>query len=141
MTNIPTDPIIYAKVLEKIKASVKRWPSAYASGMLVKEYKRIMALKGQDPYKTINNSKKQQINPLTRWFKEKWINIATGKPCGRKNAENINYPTCRPSVKISKQTPMLANELSDIQKKQLIKNKQKAQKNNIIFPKKIIKVK
>jgi hypothetical protein len=51
MTNIPTDPNL-CKVLEKIKASVKDGLYAYASGMLVKEYKR-MAQKGQDPYKTI----------------------------------------------------------------------------------------
>jgi hypothetical protein len=136
MANIPTDPIIYKKVVEKIKASVNRWPSAYASGMVVKDYKRIMALIGREPYKNTSNSQKNQINPLTRWFQEKWIDIATGKPCGRKNVENTNYPTCRPSVKISKETPILATELTAIQKKQLIKNKQKAQKNKISFPKK-----
>jgi hypothetical protein len=133
---IPKNPKIYAQVVEKIKASVKKWPSAYASGMLVKEYKRIMVLKGQEPYETTQNKK---IKPLTRWFKEKWIDIGTGKPCGsiRKHTdlENGYYPTCRPSVKISKNTPTLATELTDIQKKKLIKEKQIVRKNNINFPK------
>ena len=25
---------------------------------------------------------------LTRWFKEKWVDVKTGKPCGRQKAKN-----------------------------------------------------
>ena len=25
---------------------------------------------------------------LTRWFKENWVDVKTGKPCGRKKAKN-----------------------------------------------------
>jgi hypothetical protein len=135
----PKNPKIYAKVVEKIKASVKRWPSAYASGMVVKEYKRIMVIRGEEPYENKQNKKVEQINPLIRWFQEKWIDIGTGKPCGsirnKKELENGYYPTCRPSVRISKNTPMLASEISDNEKKKLIREKQIARKNNIIFPK------
>ena len=139
----PKNPKIYANVVDKIKTSVKRWPSAYASGMVVKEYKRIMILRGEEPYETKQN-KKGEINPLVRWFKEKWIDIGTGKPCGaihrKKELENGYYPTCRPSVRISKNTPMLASEISDNEKRKLIAEKQIARKKNIIFPKKSRKV-
>lgn len=131
----PTNPKVYAKVVEKIKTSVKRWPSAYASGMVVKEYKRIMVIRGEEPYE----NKKTKKGELIRWFEEKWIDIGTGKPCGaileKEDLKNGYYPTCRPSVRISKNTPTLASDISDNEKKKLIAEKQIARKKNIIFPK------
>ena len=47
---------------------------------------------------------------LRRWFKEKWVDVSRkvkGKhpPCGRKDADGKAYPKCRPSKKVSKETP------------------------------------
>ena len=28
---------------------------------------------------------------LTRWFKENWVDVKTGKPCGRSKGENRAY--------------------------------------------------
>tara|TARA_R100001460_G_scaffold44389_1_gene81159 strand:- start:200 stop:496 length:297 start_codon:yes stop_codon:yes gene_type:complete len=44
---------------------------------------------------------------LTKWFKEDWRDVKTGKECGRKSAKNSSrpYPACRPAKvagKISK---------------------------------------
>ena len=36
---------------------------------------------------------------LTKWFNEEWVDVKTGKPCGRKSAKgksNRPYPACRP---------------------------------------------
>ena len=33
---------------------------------------------------------------LDRWFKEKWVDVKTGKPCGRKKGDGRPYPACRP---------------------------------------------
>tara|TARA_R100000655_G_C2962870_1_gene189186 strand:+ start:436 stop:693 length:258 start_codon:yes stop_codon:yes gene_type:complete len=35
---------------------------------------------------------------LRKWFKEEWVDIKTGKPCGRKSASDSSrpYPACRP---------------------------------------------
>ena len=37
---------------------------------------------------------------LTKWFKEEWVDVKTGKPCGRKSAKKGKskrpYPACRP---------------------------------------------
>ena len=49
---------------------------------------------------------------LDRWFKEKWVDVKTGKPCGRKKGESRGYPACRPSKRISSKTPKTRSELS-----------------------------
>ena len=35
---------------------------------------------------------------LGKWFGEKWVDVKTGKPCGRSGAEKSKrgYPACRP---------------------------------------------
>ena len=38
---------------------------------------------------------------LRRWFKEEWVDVKTGKPCGRQKGEKRGgYPACRPSKRI-----------------------------------------
>tara|TARA_E500000081_G_C5830243_1_gene217443 strand:+ start:306 stop:479 length:174 start_codon:yes stop_codon:yes gene_type:complete len=37
----PTDKAKYARAVSKVKSRVKKWPSAYASGQVVQEYKRM----------------------------------------------------------------------------------------------------
>ena len=43
---------------------------------------------------------------LTKWFKEEWIDVKTGKPCGRKSATKSKrpYPSCRPKAVAAKMT-------------------------------------
>ena len=36
-----TNPELYAKARALVKARVKKWPSAYASGQLVQQYKKM----------------------------------------------------------------------------------------------------
>ena len=35
---------------------------------------------------------------LGKWFGEQWVDVKTGKPCGRKSAKKSKrpYPACRP---------------------------------------------
>ena len=52
------------------------------------------------------------VMSLKRWFKEEWVDIKTGKPCGRQKGEKRKgYPACRPSKRVSKDTPKTAGEL------------------------------
>ena len=53
---------------------------------------------------------------LTRWFKEKWVDVNTGKPCGRQKGEKRGYPACRPSKRVSSKTPKTASEMSASEK-------------------------
>ena len=39
MANKPTNPKLYARIMAKVKRTAKKWPSAYASGQLVRQYK------------------------------------------------------------------------------------------------------
>ena len=41
MSGKPTNPKLYARARAMVKARVKKWPSAYASGQLVQQYKKM----------------------------------------------------------------------------------------------------
>ena len=110
--NIPTDEKLYNSIKKKVKAKFQktsRWPSAYGSGFLVKEYKKAFKEKygNKSPYKThkksrkstkksrkstkksrkstkksrksTKKSRKSNKNNLTRWFNEKWVNVCKKK--------------------------------------------------------------
>ena len=50
---------------------------------------------------------------LNRWFDEKWVDVKTGKPCGRQKGEKRKgYTACRPSKRISSETPKTTKEMS-----------------------------
>ena len=53
---------------------------------------------------------------LGRWFDEKWVDIKTGKPCGRSKGEKRDYPACRPSKRVSDKTPKTTKEMSPAEK-------------------------
>ena len=62
---------------------------------------------------------------LKRWFKEKWVDVRTGKPCGRKKGEKRGTPYCRPSKRVSKKTPKTAKELTSSEKRSRISQKKR----------------
>ena len=53
---------------------------------------------------------------LKRWFDEKWVDVKTGKPCGRQKGESRGYPACRPSKRVSSKTPKTTGEMSSKEK-------------------------
>ena len=71
------------------------------------------------------------IKNLNRWFKEKWVDVSRkdkdGKhpPCGRSEAKTSSkgYPKCRPSVKVSSETPKTSGSMSAGQKRAATKRK------------------
>lgn len=62
---------------------------------------------------------------LKRWFKEEWVDVRSGKPCGRQAGEKRGTPYCRPSKRVSERTPVTASEISEGQKKKRIQEKKK----------------
>ena len=62
---------------------------------------------------------------LKRWFKEKWIDVRTGKPCGRKKKKKRGTPYCRPSKRISSKTVKTASEMSSSEKAKKIREKKR----------------
>jgi uncharacterized protein RhaS with RHS repeats len=72
---------------------------------------------------------------LRRWFKEKWVDVSKkidGKhpPCGRKDADGKSYPKCRPSKKVSKDTPKVASSYDKKEKKAMTSQKRRAEKKD-----------
>jgi hypothetical protein len=53
---------------------------------------------------------------LGKWFGERWVDVKTGKPCGRSGSdkEKRAYPACRPAAAASK---MSASQKATIAKK------------------------
>tara|TARA_B100001093_G_scaffold511327_1_gene578962 strand:+ start:14994 stop:15233 length:240 start_codon:yes stop_codon:yes gene_type:complete len=47
---------------------------------------------------------KSKKGGLGKWFGEKWVDVKTGKPCGRKSGSKRPYPACRPKKVASKIT-------------------------------------
>ena len=62
---------------------------------------------------------------LKRWFKEEWVDVRSGKPCGRQEGEKRGTPYCRPSKRVSERTPVTASEITTAQKKKRITEKNK----------------
>ena len=54
---------------------------------------------------------------LKRWFDEKWVDVKTGKDCGRgKDEKGRPYPACRPSKSVSSKKPKTTGEMSSKEK-------------------------
>ena len=64
-------------------------------------------------------------NDLRRWFKEKWVDVRTGKPCGRRKGETRGTPYCRPSKRVSSKTPVTKGEMTASQKRSRIAQKKR----------------
>ena len=65
---------------------------------------------------------------LDRWFKEKWVDVKTGKPCGRQKGEDRGYPACRPSKRVSSKTPKTVKEMSASEKARFKREKTSSKK-------------
>lgn len=69
---------------------------------------------------------------LGRWFKEKWVDISRkndGKhpPCGRSDSSSGAYPKCRPSKKVSDETPSTSRGMSAEEKRRATDQKRRAE--------------
>ena len=120
---IPTNPELYEQVKQKIMKSYKK-NSAFASGAIVKEYKRL----GGD---YVDDGKPKN---LKRWFKEEWIDINPILGITDDDA----YPVFRPTKKISNKTPSTIKEIpiERLREQYQLKQKIKGEKNLPKFNKK-----
>lgn len=89
-----------------------------------------------DDYIKKSNAENKGVNEdLGRWFKEKWVDVSKkvdGKhpPCGRKDADGKSYPKCRPSKKVSKETPKVASSYDKDEKEKMTQQKRRAEKKD-----------
>ena len=129
----PKNKALYDKVKREAKHRFKVWPSAYASGWLVKEYKR----RGGT-----YSGKKSSKEGIGRWFKEKWINVcklprrvSCGRPKTSLSAWKRKYPYCRPSKRVTRSTPKTARELTKAEIQRRCKQKRRSPMKRVM-PKK-----
>jgi hypothetical protein len=133
--NKPTNPKLWSRAKSMAKSKFDVYPSAYANGWAAKWYKS----KGGGWKKESKNEsthEDESVNEdLRRWFKEKWVDVSKkvdGKhpPCGRKDADGKSYPKCRPTNKISKDTPKLASSYNKDEKEKMTQQKRRVEKED-----------
>ena len=112
------DKALHSRAVASAKRKFKVWPSAYASGYVVQEYKRL--------YKKKHGSMSGAFrgDDLGKWFNESWVRITSSGniagPCGgRSNKEG--KPKCLPKAK--------AQSLTTAQRKRLVARKRAADPN------------
>ena len=72
-----------------------------------------------------------QHGGLDRWFAEKWVDVKTGKDCGRQEGEKrAGYPACRPSKRVSSKTPKTSSEMSSSEKAKFKASKTSSERIN-----------
>jgi hypothetical protein len=64
-----------------------------------------------------------QVKGLKRWFSEKWVD-QKGNECGSGKLKSV--PKCRPSKRVTSETPRTWKELTPSQKKRAVADKNKA---------------
>ena len=112
------DKALHAKAVASAKSKFKVWPSAYASGYVVQQYKRL--------YKKKHGSMSGAFrgDNLGKWFNESWVRItSSGKiagPCGGRSSKE-GKPKCLPKAK--------AQSLTTEQRKRLVARKRAADPN------------
>ncbi len=116
---IPKDAALYRRVVADAKRRFDVWPSAYASGWVVQEYRR----RGGSYRAGASKSK----SPLARWYKERWVDVCSHRktPCGRPSGSKRPYPYCRPSRRVTRATPVTVSELTPAQRKRLCSTKRR----------------
>jgi hypothetical protein len=82
---------------KKVKAQYDVFPSARASQAIAKCRKSSGTVR-----------KSEQGTALKRWQSEKWVDTRTGKACGAGGKNEY----CRPTNRISSQTPKTKSEIS-----------------------------
>jgi hypothetical protein len=125
---IPVNKELYEYVVMLANKKFTAPSSIYRSSWIVKEYKK----RGGIYVGKIDNKK-----GLLRWYKEDWINLnkpiknKSGKiigyeKCGREQfSMKEKYPLCRPSKKVTKETPKTYKELTKKQIENAKKEKDK----------------
>jgi hypothetical protein len=161
MPSIPTNKKLYMKVKSQAKKTFKVWPSAYASGWLVRRYKKLGGKYRTSPSSKLSKRKsvrksrrrrsktsmrfsrkrktsiKSKTKGLSRWFEEEWIDVCELPrivPCGRKRARKSkrSYPYCRPRYKITSKSPRSARSLSSYEIKKRCKQKRRSPNKRVV---------
>jgi hypothetical protein len=117
-----TDKELHSRAVSAAKAKFKVWPSAYASGYVVQQYKQMYKSKHGSLSGAFKGDEGEiHADDLEQWFKEKWVRIgANGEimgPCGGRG-EKEGKPKCLPQAK--------AQAMSTEERQTIVARKRKA---------------
>lgn len=117
-----TDKELHSRAVSAAKAKFKVWPSAYASGYVVQQYKQMFKKKHGSLSGAFKGDEGEiHADDLEQWFKEKWVRIgANGEimgPCGGRS-EKEGKPKCLPEAK--------AQAMSKEERQTIVARKRKA---------------
>ena len=129
--NVPVNKALYARVKAEAKRKFKVYPSAYANAWLVREYKNVAVLTEWRRKVAKSSPNPRAKGGLTRWFAENWVDVKTGKPCGRSKGEKRGYPACRPSKRVSSKTPKTVGEMTAAEKARFKREKTGSKKDKL----------
>ena len=120
-----TDKELHSRAVSAAKAKFKVWPSAYASGYVVQQYKQMFKKKHGSLSGAFKGDEGEiHADDLEQWFKEKWVRIgANGEimgPCGGRG-EKEGKPKCLPQAK--------AQAMSKEERQTIVARKRKADPN------------
>ena len=110
MANVPVNKALYSRVKAEAKRKFKVYPVLMLMRGLYESTKNVVVL--TEWRKNVARSS----GGLTRWFKENWVDVKTGKPCGRQKGEKRGYPACRPKNRVSSKTPKTVGEMTAAEK-------------------------
>lgn len=112
MSRAPLDQKLYDEVVAEAKRRFRVWPSAYASGWVVRTYKE---RGGQ-----YAGEKKGRWSGLTKWYGETWVDLSRplidaqgrlqgyekcGRQASREQKDSRDYPKCRPYLEAMRMSP------------------------------------
>lgn len=121
-----TDGDLHSRAVSAAKAKFKVWPSAYASGYVVQQYKQMYKKKHGSLSGAFKSDEGTEIHAddLGKWFKENWVRIgANGEimgPCGGRE-EKEGKPKCLPEAK--------AQSMSKEERQTIVARKRRADPN------------
>lgn len=107
------------KCYNKIKNAYKVFPSARASQAIAK------CRKAEGDVR-----KGEEGSDLKRWEKEKWVDQRTGKPCGAGGDNEY----CRPTKRVSGDTPKTAREMAAEERAAKIREKMRVGMGDRVSP-------
>lgn len=115
----PSDSALYARVVADATARFAAPTSVYRSAWIVREYRKRGGTYRSPNRDVGSHSRGAKAPPLTglrRWFREDWRDVnRPGQPCGRPSSSAAStpspYPLCRPTRRVSPQTPRTLAEL------------------------------
>lgn len=97
----------------------------------IRKYRKRRKTKRRRSKRRSKKRRKSRKGGLSRWFAEEWVDVCTGRPCGRRKGSKRRMPYCRPKKRITKGTPRTRRSLSKKKIKEMCRKKRRKPKSRM----------